>query len=66
MRVALISDLHGNELALDAVRRGRRLAIPGWRQRLMVSAIQLAPRGLVARLSALASKPAPGVEEIRR
>jgi len=51
---------------LDAVRRGRRLAIPGWRQRLMVSAIQLAPRGLVARLSALASKPAPGVEEIRR
>jgi short-subunit dehydrogenase len=46
------------DATLDAVRLGRRLEIPGWRQRLMVSAIQFAPRRLVARLSALASRPA--------
>jgi len=43
---------------LRAVRQGTRLVVPGWRQRLMVGAIRLAPRGLVARFSAHASEPA--------
>jgi len=54
------------DATLDAVRRGRRVAIPGWRQRLMVAAIRLAPRGVVARLSSLASTPATTAEGIRR
>jgi len=45
------------EATFDAVRRRRRIVVPGWRQRVMVAAIGLAPRRLVARLSARASEP---------
>ena len=46
------------EATFDAVRRRRRVVVPGWRQRLMLFAIRFAPRGFVARMSAAASKPA--------
>jgi len=46
------------DVAMNALARHRRLVIPGWRNRLMVGALRLAPRQVVARISANASVPA--------
>lgn len=45
------------EAAWRGVRAGRRIVVPGWKHRLLVAAIQLAPRGLVARASERAGRP---------
>jgi short-subunit dehydrogenase len=48
------------EATWRGVRHGRRLVVPGWRHRLLVLAIRLAPRRLVARASARAGRPGTG------
>jgi len=45
------------EATWRGVRAGRRIVVPGWRHRLLVLAIQLAPRGLVASRSGRAGRP---------
>jgi len=46
------------EATLRGVRAGRRIVVPGWRHGLLVLAVQLAPRRLVARASERAARPA--------
>lgn len=42
------------------VLKGRRIVVPGWRNRLLVLGMQLAPRRLVAARSERAARPADG------
>lgn len=46
------------EATVRGVRRNRRVVVPGLKHRLLVLAIQVVPRPLVARASAFANKPA--------
>lgn len=46
------------DAVLNAVRRRRRVVVPGLRNRLLVSALRMAPRRLVAWVSGRASQPA--------
>jgi short-subunit dehydrogenase len=48
------------EATVRGVRRNRRVVVPGLKHRLLVLAIQLAPRRLVAWASGVAGRPAEG------
>lgn len=45
------------EATWRAVREGRRIVVPGWKHRVLVAAMQLAPRRWVARASEWAGRP---------